>query len=119
MTWFDIVKSSELKEFEILAEKYAETTDMVHLDYLKKKHGKKSNEFYMALNKQVYDYLRNQEDWSSLQDIVKGVKAMNPKLSGNEANFESFLRRRIEKLDVLTKQEKSVGRTGKKTFYKV
>jgi len=47
MTWFDLVKSSEMKEFEMLAEKYAKPNDMKHLDYLRKKHGKKSNEFYV------------------------------------------------------------------------
>ena len=55
MTWFDLVKSAELKEFEMLADKYADKGDMVHLDYLRKKHGKRSNEFYDSLEKQVKD----------------------------------------------------------------
>ena len=53
MTWFNLLKSAELKEFELLADKYADKGDMVHLDYLRKKHGKRSNEFYDSLEKQV------------------------------------------------------------------
>jgi len=44
---------------------------------------------------------------------------MNPNLSDSESNLEHFLRKRLEKMDVITKQEPGVGRTGKKTYYKV
>lgn len=119
MTWFDLIKSAELKEFEMLAEKYAEPNDMIHLDYLRKKHGKRSPEFYDSLNKQVKQYLIEKEEWSSLQDIVKALKDMNPKLTDSNANLESFLRKRMESMNITTKQEPGVGRTGMKTYYRV
>ena len=119
MTWFDLVKSAELKEFEMLADKYADKGDMVHLDYLRKKHGKRSNEFYDSLEKQVTDYLRQCENWATLQDISKSIQQQNPGLKDKEENLESFLRKRLEGMDIKTKQERSVGRTGKKTYYRV
>ena len=118
MTWFDVVKSDELKEFDMLANKYAHG-DMVHLDYLRKKHGKKSEEFYGALNKQVMSYLSEEEGWHTLQDIVKSLREANPGLKDKPENLETFMRKRLESMDVLTKQERGVGRTGKKTYYKV
>jgi len=119
MTWFNLVKSSEMKEFEMLAEKYAEPTDMWHLDYIRKKHGRRSPEFYESLNKQVTELLKDKNEWFTLQDITKGIISMNPNLSDSESNLEHFLRKRLEKMDVITKQEPGVGRTGKKTYYKV
>jgi flagellar biosynthesis/type III secretory pathway chaperone len=117
MTWFDLVKSSEMKEFEMLAEKYAKPNDMKHLDYLRKKHGKKSNEFYDTLEKQVENYLT--EDWVSIQDIIKSLREQNPGLKDSDENLTAFLRKRLEAMDIKKKQEPAVGRTGKKTFYKV
>ena len=119
MTWFDLVKSSELKEFEMLADKYVDKGDMVHLDYLRKKHGKKSEEFYDALNKQVISYLSEEEGWHTLQDIVKSLREANPGLKDKTENLETFMRKRLESMDIQTKQEGGVGRTGKKTYYKV
>ena len=119
MTWFELIKSAELKEFEMLAEKYATPTDLEHLDYLRKKHGKRSGEFYTSLNKQVREYLGTQDNWSTLQDIVKALRENNQGLKDSDANLESFLRKRIETMGVLTKQERGVGRTGKKTYYRV
>tara|TARA_R100000656_G_scaffold45999_1_gene37521 strand:- start:1433 stop:1789 length:357 start_codon:yes stop_codon:yes gene_type:complete len=118
MTWFELIKSTELKEFEILAEKYAEPTDLKHLDYLRKKHGKKSNEFYDSLNKQIGRYL-SAEEWSSIQDIIKSLREQNPGLKDTDENLTAFLRNRLDKMDIKTKQERGAGRTGKKTFYKV
>ena len=119
MTWFDLVKSTELKEFEILADKYADKGDMIHLDYLRKKHGKKSGEFYDALNKQVIHYLSEEKEWRSLQDIVKSLRESNPGLKDKTENLETFMRKRLESMDIHTKQERGVGRTGKKTYYRV
>jgi len=119
MTWFDLLKSAELKEFELLADKYADKGDMVHLDYLRKKHGKRSNEFYDSLEKQVKDYLRQCEKWATLNDISKSIQEQNPGLKDKEENLESFLRKRLEMMDITTKQEPGVGRTGKKTYYRV
>ena len=119
MTWFDLVKSAEMKEFEMLANKYADKGDMIHLDYLRKKHGKRSNEFYEALNIQITKYLQEEQDWRSLQDIAKSIKEQNPGLKDKEENLESFLRKRLETMNLTTKQERGVGRTGKKTYYKV
>ena len=119
MTWFDLVKSSEMKEFEMLAEKYAEPNDMKHLDYLRKKHGKKSEEFYNELNKQVTSYLLEENDWRTVQDIVKAIKEINPKLKDKNENLETFMRKRLEKMSLRHKTEPGVGRTGKQTFYKV
>ena len=118
MTWFDLVKSSEMKEFEILANKYAHG-DMIHLDYLRKRHGKRSPEFYDALEKQVMGYLKEEDGWVTIQDIAKSLKETNEGLKDKNENLESFLRNRLVKMDITTKQEKSVGRTGKKTYYKV
>ena len=118
MTWFELIKSTELKEFEILAEKYAEPTDLKHLDYLRKKHGKKSNEFYDSLTKQIGRYLST-EEWSSIQDIIKSLREQNPGLKDTDENLTAFLRNRLGKMDIKTKQERGAGRTGKKTFYKV
>ena len=119
MTWFDLLKSTELKEFEILAEKYANPTDIRHLDYLRKKHGKRSNEFYDTLNKQVMDYLGESEEWATLDNIVKSLREKNPLLKDSDENLTSFLRKRLESMDIETKQERGVGRTGKKTYYRV
>ena len=88
MTWFDLIKSSEMKEFEILAEKYADKGDMLHLDYLRKKHGKRSNEFYDALNDQIVKYLKEEDRWCSLQDISKSIQEQNPGLKDKEENLE-------------------------------
>jgi hypothetical protein len=117
MTWFDLVKSSEMKEFEILAEKYARPNDMKHLDYLRKKHGKKSNQFYDTLEKQIHSHLGN--DWSSINDIIKSLREQNPGLKDSDENLTAFLRKRLNTMDIKQKQEPAVGRTGKKTFYKV
>lgn len=119
MTWFDLVKSAELKEFEILADKYADKGDMIHLDYLRKKHGKKSQEFYKSLNSQIYKYLSDENNWVSIDDIVKSLREQNPGLKDSEENLRSFLRKRLEGLTLLTKQERGVGRTGMKKYYKV
>ena len=119
MTWFELVKSAELKEFEGLATKYADATDLQHLDYLRKKHGKRSNEFYDVLKKQVEGYLTEKKEWATIQDIIKSLRKQNPGLKDETGNLEIFLRRRLEKMDVQTKQERAVGRTGRKTFYKV
>jgi len=119
MTWFDLIKSSEMKEFELLAEKYAGKGDMLHLDYLRKKHGKRSNEFYDALNDQIVKYLKEEDRWCSLQDISKSIQEQNPGLKDKEENLESFLRKKLEGLEITTKQEPGVGRTGRKTYYKV
>ena len=117
MTWFDLVKSSEMKEFEILAEKYADKGDMVHLDYLRKKHGKKSSEFYDTLEKQIKEEIK--DNWSSISDIIKHLREKNPKLKDSDENLTSFLRKRLDSMNVETKQETASGRTGKKTYYKV
>jgi flagellar biosynthesis/type III secretory pathway chaperone len=117
MTWFDLIKSSEMKEFEILAEKYAKPNDMKHLDYLRKKHGKKSNEFYDTLEKQIRIELK--DNWSSIPEIIKHLRNQNPKLKDSDENLTAFLRKRLESMDVETKQETASGRTGKKTYYKV
>tara|TARA_R100000750_G_C2300440_1_gene78592 strand:- start:56 stop:415 length:360 start_codon:yes stop_codon:yes gene_type:complete len=118
MTWFDLVKSEEFKEFEILANKYAHG-DMIHLDYLRKKHGKRSSEFYNALEEQVMGFLKQEEGWVTIHDIVKSLKETNEGLKDKDENLESFLRNRLVKMDITTKQERSVGRTGMKTYYKV
>ena len=118
MTWFELIKSDELKEFEILANKYAHG-DMIHLDYLRKRHGKRSNEFYNELQKQVMDYLKAEEGWVTITDIAKSLKKTNEGLKDKDENLESFLRKRLAKMDITTKQERSVGRTGMKTYYKV
>jgi len=117
MTWFELIKSGELKEFEVLAQKYAEPTDLTHLDYLRKKHGKKSREFYNVLNKQLGDTL--EDNWSSLTDIVKALRDKNPGLKDSDENLISFLRKRLETMNVETFQEPAAGRTGKKTYYRV
>ena len=117
MTWFDLVKSSEMKEFEMLADKYADKKDMVHLDYLRKKHGKKSSEFYDTLEKQIKEEIK--DNWSSISDIIKHLRKENPKLKDSDENLTSFLRKRLESMDVQTKKEIASGRTGKKTYYKV
>ena len=117
MTWFNLVKSSEMKEFELLAEKYAGKGDMVHLDYLRKKHGKKSNEFYDSLEKQIRVEIKDK--WSSLQDIIKHLREENPGLKDSDENLTAFLRKRLETMRVDTKQEIASGRTGKKTYYRV
>ena len=119
MTWFELVKSSEMKEFEMLAEKYAQPNDMKHLDYLRKKHGKRSNEFYDSLEKQITSYFSIAEGWSSIDDIVKSLREQNPGLKDSDENLTSFLRKRLENMDITTKQERGVGRNGKKTFYRV
>ena len=118
MTWFNLIKSSEMKEFELLAEKYATPTDLEHLDYLRKKHGKRSNEFYDTLNKQVRSIMQ-EDKWYSLSDIAKEVKLINPGLKYNISNLEQVLKNRIEDYGFISKQETSVGRTGKTTYYKV
>jgi len=119
MTWFELVKSSEMKEFEMLAEKYAQPNDMKHLDYLRKKHGKKSNEFYDTLEKQITSYFDVAKGWSTIDDIVKSLREQNPGLKDSHENLTSFLRKRLENMEVTTKQERGVGRNGKKTFYRV
>ena len=118
MTWFNLVKSGELKEFEMLANKYAHS-DMIHLDYLRKKHGKRSNEFYDALEKQVMGFLKQEDGWVTIQDIAKSLKETNEGLKDKDENLESIIRNRLEKMQITTKQERSVGRTGNKTYYKV
>ena len=117
MTWFNLVKSSEMKEFEMLAYKYADKGDMVHLDYLRKKHGKKSLEFYDSLEKQIKEEIK--DNWSSISDIIKHLREKNPKLKDSDENLTSFLRKRLDSMNVETKQEIASGRTGKKTYYKV
>jgi len=119
MTWFDLVKSSEMKEFEMLAEKYAKPNDMKHLDYLRKKHGKKSQEYYETLDKQIVDYLTQENDWRNINDIVKGIQIVNPNLKYSASNLQQSLYKRMDSLDVLTKQESGAGRNGKITYYKV
>ena len=119
MTWFDLVKSSEMKEFEIIAAKYAEPKDLWHLDYIRGKHGKRSPEFYSSLNKQVKEILSEEDRWYTLNEIVKGLQNMNDRLKDKESNLENFLRKRLEKMEVITKQEPAVGRTGLKTYYRV
>jgi len=118
MTWFDLIKSDELKEFEMLADKYAHG-DMIHLDYLRKRHGKRSDEFYDALQKQVMDYLQAEDGWVTITDIAKSLKEQNEGLKDKNENLESFLRKRLTKMAITTKQEPSVGRTGMKTYYRV
>tara|TARA_R100000458_G_scaffold59945_1_gene73078 strand:+ start:11170 stop:11526 length:357 start_codon:yes stop_codon:yes gene_type:complete len=118
MTWFDLVKSSEMKEFELLAEKYAEPNDMKHLDYIRKKHGKRSNEFYDLLNKQVKDAMEENK-WYSISDLAKKVKELNPNLKYGISNIEQVLKNRIDDYGLISKQETSVGRTGKTTYYRV
>ena len=117
MTWFELIKSGELKEFEVLAQKYAEPTDLTHLDYLRKSHGKKIQEFYDILNKQIIETI--DDNWSSLQDIVKSLRDKNPGLKDADENLISFLRKRLDSMEVETFQEPAAGRTGKKTYYKV
>ena len=119
MNWFDLVKSTELKEFEVLADKYADKGDMVHLDYLRKRHGKKSKEFYDILNKQIFSCLEQIDGWASVDDIAISLREQNPGLKDSEENLRPFLRKRLERLTVLTKQERGVGRTGMKKYYKV
>ena len=116
MTWFDLVKSSEMKEFEMLAEKYAKPNDMKHLDYLRKKHGKKSPQFYDTLDKQIDSFLT--DEWVSIQDIVKSLREQNPGLKDSDEKLTAFLRKRLDSMDIKKKQEPAVGRTGKKTFYR-
>lgn len=118
MTWFDLVKSSEMKEFELLAEKYADKGDMTHLDYLRKKHGKRSNEFYDTLDKQVKEVMQENK-WYSISDLAKTVKGLNPGLKYNASNLEQVIKNRIDNYGLITKQETSVGRTGKTTLYRV
>ena len=117
MTWFDLVKSSEMKEFEMLAEKYADKGDMIHLDYLRKKHGKKSNEFYKALETQIEDAVS--EEWSSISDIIKILRDKNPRLKDTDENLTAFLRKRLNDMNFQTRREPAPGRTGMKTYYKV
>ena len=119
MTWFDLVKSSEMKEFEMLAEKYANPDDMKHLDYLRKKHGKKSQEYYETLDKQIVDYLTHENDWCNINDIVKGIQEANPNLKYSASNLQQALYKRIDSLNVLTKQESGAGRNGKITYYRM
>ena len=117
MTWFNLVKSSVMKEFELLAEKYAEPNDMKHLDYIRKKHGKRSIEFYDLLNKQVKDVMKEGE-WYSLSDLSKAVKKINPGLKYDISNLEQVIKNRIDDYDLYTKEQSSVGRTGKTTYYR-
>jgi ribosomal protein S4 len=117
MTWFDLIKSSEMKEFELLAEKYAGKGDMKHLDYLRKKHGKKSNEFYDTLEKQIHNYLN--DDWVCVSDIIKSLRKQNPGLKDSDENLTAFLRKRLDAMDIKKKKEPAAGRTGMKTYYKV
>lgn len=117
MTWFNLVKSSEMREFELLAEKYAEPNDMKHLDYIRKKHGKRSVEFYDLLNKQVRDVMRDGE-WYSLSDLSKAVKKVNPGLKYDISNLEQVIKNRIDDYGFKSKEESSVGRTGKTTYYR-
>ena len=119
MTWFELIKSDELKEFEMLAEKYAKSDDMKHLDYLRKKHGKRSNQFYDSLESQITKYLQTNNDWNTIDDIIKSLREQNPKLKDSDENLTSFLRKRLETMNITTKQERGVGRNGKKTYYKV
>jgi len=118
MTWFDLVKSSEMKEFELLAEKYAEPNDMKHLDYIRKKHGKRSIEFYDTLSKQVKQVM-DKEEWYTLSDLAKEIKELNPAMKYDTNNLEQVLKNRISEYGLKTKQQSSVGRTGKTTYYKV
>ena len=117
MTWFNLVKSSEMKEFEMLAEKYA-NDDMKHLDYIRKKHGKRSVEFYDLLSKQIKDVMEENE-WYSISELAKRVKDINSGLKYSTTNLEQVLKNRIDDYGLVTKQETSVGRTGKTTYYKV
>jgi len=117
MTWFNLVKSSEMKEFELLAEKYAEPNDMKHLDYIRKKHGKRSVEFYDLLNKQVKDVMKEGE-WYSLSDLAKAVKKVNSGLKYDVSNLEQVIKNRIDDYNLFTKEQSSVGRTGKTTYYR-
>ena len=56
---------------------------------------------------------------NSVQDIVKAIKEINPKLKDKNENLETFMRKRLEKMSLRHKTEPGVGRTGKQTFYKV
>ena len=89
---------------------------MKHLDYLRKKHGKKSPEFYDTLDKQIDSFLT--DEWVSIQDIVKSLREQNPGLKDSDENLTAFLRKRLDSMDIKKKQEPAVGRTGKKTFYR-
>ena len=117
MTWFDLVKSSEMREFELLAEKYAEPDDMKHLDYIRKKHGKRSVEFYDLLNKQIKEVMK-EDEWYSLSDLSKAVKKVNPGLKYDISNLEQVIKNRIDDYGFKSKEESSVGRTGKTTYYR-
>ena len=55
----------------------------------------------------------------SIDDIVKSLREQNPGLKDSEEKLRSFLRKRLEGLTLLTKQERGVGRTGMKKYYKV
>ena len=117
MTWFNLVKSSEMKEFELLAEKYAEPNDMKHLDYIRKKHGKRSIEFYDLLNKQVMDFMED-NIWYSVSDLAKAIKEVNPNLKYEITNLEQVIKNRIEDYGLMKKQQSSAGRTGKTNYYR-
>ena len=58
-------------------------------------------------------------DLAMFSESVKSLRESNPGLKDKTEILETFLRKRLETMNVLTKQERGVGRTGKKTYYKV